>query len=480
MSMAAALICLIAAIALAPAGASAAPLRAHTTKSSPKRKLAYCTRKRRHHCRHRKVVHHPAAPALRPLPGGITGELGSTGAPVPGQIGVPGAETPASRLAAPELSVSGGTLHWRAVAGISAYEVVTRVPGQPARYSTVSTTSLTPAPVPGQTVKYSVRTNATGSAWAPDVSISFTAFQPGMNAGWVYTGQMDTQAVPKMGAKVVRVNFPIEWTAAQLKPTIAGYAAMGVRVAPLASFDGRIPSSAEARALGTWAKAYGPGGTFWAGRTDGNLAIETIEFGNETSGGYQYGDGAGAPSYMARARAYATLLKEAAQAISATGVPVGMLAVSEDWTGDWMKEMFAAVPNFGSYVGGWISHPYGTGWKLKLENIVKQAAEHGAPASIPIDVTEWGVASDNGRCLNDNYGYNACMTYQEAGETLRSVTAGIRSLLGARLGLFLFYQARDQAVSGASTEREGYFGLLQHALQTKGGYTSAAQEVLKG
>ena len=474
--------CLLAALAFAAAQSPAAVLRVHTAKRSATHKpLPYCTRKRRHHCRHRRAAHHPLAPAAGvALPGAIGGQIGSTGAPGAGTIGVPGPETPSSRLAAPELTVSGGTLHWRAVAGVSAYEVVTRVPGQSARFSTVSTNSFTPTPVPGVTVKYSVRTDVAGSSWAPDVSISFQAFQPGMNAGWVYTGQLDTQAVSKLGARVVRVNFPIEWTAAQLKPTIAGYASMGVRVAPLASFDGRIPSSAEARALASWAKAYGPGGTFWAGQSDGNLAIQTIEFGNETSGGYQYGDGAGAPSYMARARAYATLIKEAAQAISATGIPVGMLAVSEDWTGDWMKEMFAAVPNLGSYIGGWVSHPYGTQWKYKLENIIKQSAEHGASSSLPIDITEWGVASDNGRCLSENYGYNPCMSYQEAAETLRSVTGAIRSYLGPRLGLYLFYQARDQAVSGASTEREGYFGLLQHALQLKGAYTTAAQEVLKG
>jgi hypothetical protein len=181
---------------------------------------------------------------------------------------------------------------------------------------------------------------------------------------------------------------------------------------------------------------------------------------------------------MARARAYATLIKQAAQAIAATGIPVGMLAVSEDWTGDWMQKMFAAVPNLGSAVAGWVSHPYGTTWKYKLENIIKQSAEHGAPSSIPIDVTEWGIASDNGRCLSENYGYSPCMTCQQAAETLRSVTGEIRAMLGGRLALFLFYQARAQAQPGASTEREGYFGLLQHELGSKGAYTAAAQEVL--
>jgi hypothetical protein len=381
---------------------------------------------------------------------------------------------------APVLTVHGHTLSWNAIAGARAYELLTRVPGHVDRSTVLTTTSTTPQAVPGAAVGYSVRAVLEASAWAPEVTITYSTFQPGINAGWVYQGQLDTQVVTRLAARTVRVNFPIEWTVAQLAPTIAGYAALGVQVAPLASFDGRIPSSAEARNLASWARAYGPGGTYWAGRADGALAIQTIEFGNETSGGYQYGDEAGAPSYMARARDYATRIREAAQAISATGASVGMLAVSEDWTGDWMQAMFAAVPNLGSYVAGWVSHPYGTEWRKKLEYIVSQSALHGAPASIPIEITEWGVSSDNGRCLAENYGYNPCMSYTQAGATLRTTVSEIRALLGNRLGLFLFYQARDQKPSGTSTEREAYFGLLQHELQPKGEYTQRAKEVLAG
>ena len=405
------------------------------------------------------------APVLPSVPG--SGSESPTSTPPPGPAG-------------PAVSATGDLLSWNAIAGAGSYVVASRVPGQAETESVVSETSFSPPVVQGATVSYSVRANVEGGAWSAPVAISFPAFQPGINAGWIYNGQLDEQAVATLGAKVVRVNFPIEWTTSELKPTIAGYAALGVRVAPLASFDGRIPTAAEAKDLASWAKAYGPGGTFWKGRSDGALAIQTIEFGNETSGGYQYGDGAGEPSYMQRARDYAVLVKEAAQAISAAGMNVGMLAVSEDWTGDWMKEMFSAVPNLGKYVAGWVSHPYGTEWKLKLENIIKQTASHGAPSSIPIDITEWGVSTDNGRCLSENYGYTPCMTYQQAAETLRSVLAEMRQLLGKRLGLFLIYQARDQSPSGTSTERESYFGVMQHELQPKGAYTKAAEEVLGG
>jgi hypothetical protein len=308
-------------------------------------------------------------------------------------------------------------------------------------------------------------------------SVSGSAtFQPGLNSGTNLT--TDVAGATTLGAKLVRIEFAIETPASQLQNTIAGYAAKGIRVAPLAGFYGTIPTAAQAKNLATWAKTYGPGGTFWAGRSDGALAIRTIEFGNETSYGYQYGDGAGAASYTARAQTYAVRVKEAAEAISATGVDVGVLAQADDWTGDWVNAMYSAVPNLDDYVAGWTIHPYGTNWQSRIQDLISQTAAHGAPSSIPIDITEWGVATDNGNCLNDNYGMNKCMSYSEAGANVTSTAAAMRLKLGGRLNMFMLYQVRDQSTSGSSTEREAYFGALQQNLQPKGAYTAAVQGLL--
>jgi hypothetical protein len=301
-------------------------------------------------------------------------------------------------------------------------------------------------------------------------------FQPGLNSGTNMA--TDVAGATTLGAKLVRIEFGIETPASVLQTAIAGYAAKGIRVAPLAGFYGTMPTAAQAKNVASWAKAYGPGGTFWAGRSDGALAIRTIEFGNETSYGYQYGDGAGAASYTARAQTYAVRVKEAAEAISATGVDVGVLAQADDWTGDWVNAMYSAVPNLDDYVAGWTIHPYGTNWQSRLQDLVTQTAAHGAPSSIPIDITEWGVATDNGDCLNDNYGLNKCMSYAEAGATVTSTEAAMRAKLGSRLGMFMLYQVRDQASSGTSNEREAYFGALQQNLQPKGAYTTAVQSLL--
>ena len=419
----------------------------------------------------------------------------------PAPVPTPPAGPPAEELnlkAAPALHVSGQTLTWNLVANVSAYILETKVPGQPEAFTAVSGTSTTPPAVPGKTVTYTVRTAVDGSAWAPTVTITYPAapapkepapapketsfsvlgsegFEPGINSG---TNPQDFTGATMLGAKVVRISLAIGAPASALEYAVANYAAKGIRVAPLASFYGRIPTPAEAKNLASWAAMFGPGGTFWAKRSDGNLAIQTIEFGNETSYGYQYGDSAGSPSYQARAQTYAVRLKEAAEAIGTTGVKVGVLAVADDASGNWMNGMFQAVPNLGNYVSGWVTHPYGTYGKTKLLGVLTQAAAHGAPSNIPIDITEWGLSTDNGVCVAENYGYNPCMSYTEAAEQLKRSVTEIKTIVGSRLRMFLLYQVRDQQTAGASNEREAFFGLLQHEDQPKGAYTTAAQELL--
>jgi hypothetical protein len=420
----------------------------------------------------------------------------------PAPTPTPPAGPPAEELnlrAAPALHVSGQTLTWNLVAKVNAYILMTKVPGQPEAFTAVSGTSTTPPAVPGKTVSYSVRTAVDGSAWAPNVTITYPptppskeptpppskepnfsvtgteGFQPGINSG---TNPQDYTGTTILGAKIVRISMAIGAPASAWESTVSKYAAIGVRIAPLASFYGRVPSAAEAQNLASWAKEFGPGGTFWAKRSDGNLAFQTIEFGNETSYGYQYGDNAGTPSYQARAQSYAVRLKEAAEAIGATGIKVGLLAVADDPSGNWMNGMFQAVPNLGNYVSGWVTHPYGTSGKGKLMGVLSQTAAHGAPASIPIDITEWGISTDAGHCVYENYGFNPCMSYGEAAEQLKRSVAEIKSWAGKRLRLFLVYQIRDQQSSGATNDREAYFGLLQHEDQPKGAYTTAAQELL--
>ncbi|HEY3759755.1 MAG TPA: hypothetical protein VGL37_08330 [Solirubrobacteraceae bacterium] len=304
-----------------------------------------------------------------------------------------------------------------------------------------------------------------------------STFQPGINSGWDQT--YDVPGAAKLGAKLVRLDVNLGQTAQEMEPIVAAYAAQGIRVLPLVDFGGTMPTPEQAQSLAGWAKAFGPGGTFWANRTDGGLAIESIEFGNETSYSYQYSNDTAA-GYASRAQAYALRFAEAASAIRAVNPGVGLLAQGDAGNAGslWVENMFKAVPNLGQLVAGWTIHPYGPGWRARLEALMSETAAQGAPSSIPVDITEWGLSTDGSRCVSENYGWNACMNYGEAGEVLTRTIGEMHEVLGGRFGMLMLYQIRDQKQAGATNERESYFGALQHELQPKGSFTTAVEELL--
>jgi hypothetical protein len=308
-----------------------------------------------------------------------------------------------------------------------------------------------------------------------------TSFQTGVVSGSDLVNE--PRYVKGLAAKLVRVEFDIGRPAADLRSTVAAHAANGTRVLPQAGFKGRIPTVAEARNLRNWAREFGPGGTFWAGRADGALAVQQIEFGNETSYGYQYGDAWNKPSYVARARAYALRFRDAQKAIRAANPAVGLLAQAEDGgsgSANWVNGMFDAVPDLASRVAGWTVHPYGprARWEPKVDRLVAQTAARGAPATIPIWITEWGLASDDGRCLSDNYGWDRCMTYASAASALHQSVGEMRARYGSRLRAFLVYQGHDLRAPGASADREHYFGALRSDLGDKGAYAAEVRSLL--
>jgi hypothetical protein len=311
-------------------------------------------------------------------------------------------------------------------------------------------------------------------------------FTPGVVAG-AYD-QRSAKATRLLGARVVRVEFDIGTPVAALRHSVAAIARQGARPLLLAGFEGRIPTEAEARNLAGWAAEFGPGGRFWKHRRPARRRpVRLIEFGNETSGGYQYGDDSYTDrSYIGRAELYATRFAQAHAAIRRTHRPVGLLAQADDGgTGSpaWVDHMFAAVPHLDRMVAGWTVHPYGPEWrwKDKLHRLIRQTAAHGASRRIPIDVTEYGISSDDGAPLSDNYGWPVDETYAQAASSLRGAVAGMRSdpAIGPRLRLFMVYALYDQAPPRASNDREHYFGVLRHDLAPKGAYTTAVRRLFK-
>jgi hypothetical protein len=391
-----------------------------------------------------------------------------------------------STLTAPTMSTSGNTVSWTPISGVSSYVFVRKVPNQTPQYSIVNATSVTPPVVSGQTVNYGVRTNVTGSYWAKEVSITYPSsttttsststaidgpFQMGAVAGSAH--QYELSFLRALGVHTARIEFGIGTPASNLAADIDAYARAGIRPLLLATFWGRTPTTAEAQNLASWAKAYGPGGTFWAGKTyPSNTAVTRIEFGNETSYAYQFSDNSSG-AFAARAQSYAQRARDAVTAIRAANPNVGLLVQADNAQQgtSWVQNMFRAVPDLGSYAAGWTLHPYGPNWATRIDSTVNSTATAGSPAR-PIWVTEWGLSSDNGRCLSDNYGWSKCMTYAEAATTLHSVLGGMLTRYGSRLGAFFLYQAHDQYATGSSTGREAYFGALQSNGTAKGIYTT--------
>lgn len=434
-------------------------------------------------------------------------------------------EKPAEKVdtqAAPVLKLSKKALTWNKVGGVSTYVLMQRTAGQAAEYSAVSGSSFTPTPIPGATVYYSIRTAVDGSAWAPEVSMVFPAAvteEPAKSEKHEEkvtppkeesktppteettppvetersTGSFEMAMVPgslaetepgiikELGAHSVRMEFELSSPISELAKYVEEYARQGIRVMPLVGFESTFPSPTEVKVLASWAAEFGPGGTFWQGKSyPANVAMTTIEFGNETSYTYQWSDNSEG-AVASRAQTYATLFKEGYEAIHAANSHVGMLAQADDGdTGDsiWVDNMFKAVPNLGQIVAGWTVHPYGPEWATRIDALISQTQANGASSSIPIYVTEWGVASDNGRCLSDNYGWNKCMSYSEAAKVLGSAINGMIARYGSRLRAVYLYQAQDLSESGASTNRDEYFGALQYNGATKGAYTQEVHTLL--
>jgi hypothetical protein len=114
-----------------------------------------------------------------------------------------------SARVAPRLTVSGQTLTWTLVNRIDTYVLVRKVPGQADQYSVVSGTSITPPPVPGATVGYSVRTAVDGSAWASEQAITYPSASESTKASKETKGLEEVKA-PEEAETPLEVKAPEE------------------------------------------------------------------------------------------------------------------------------------------------------------------------------------------------------------------------------------------------------------------------------
>lgn len=289
----------------------------------------------------------------------------------------------------------------------------------------------------------------------------------------------------ELGSSTARLEFPIDTPVAEMIPIVREYARAGVRPLLLAGFQGRLPSGAEAEGLGRWAAAFGPGGTAWQdGAYPAGTAVTEIEFGNETNNPAQFdptppGDWYKSPRFLDRAAEYAVRAKQASIAIARGNGAVGTLLIADQYSGytTWVDAMFEAVPNLDAYADGWTAHPYGPQWHRSVDDLIAATRANGA-RNLPLWFTEWGLASDGGACLSDNFGWDPCMSFAEAAQALNSTIAEMGERYGDRLRSIYLYHAHDLRDPGATDDREAYFGALRLDKSRKGAYTTAVENLL--
>jgi hypothetical protein len=302
--------------------------------------------------------------------------------------------------AAPQLSVSGQTLNWNAVGGVSSYVLVRKVARAADKYTVVTGTSVTPTAIPGATARYSVRTDVDGSAWAPEVTIAYGSTPATKTTSPAPVTESSTPASASVGSTWVGVDAG-GW-GASYAPDIAG-AVSNVR---LDSASNIAPwTAAGLKVTEDMSGPYNSGGvsainaTEWAQKAvawyRANPSAAAIEVLNEP--GNQYiGWGANAGS-AANAAAYDRLLKivhEEFVANFGSNYPP-LLASYDGGEGPttWGEEMWAADPNVGSYINGITMHSYGGTSSRSASALGSRyhiEAAHSQHPGIPIYVTEVG------------------------------------------------------------------------------------------
>lgn len=285
----------------------------------------------------------------------------------------------------------------------------------------------------------------------------------------LHTGNrdIDYRATTSLKPRIVRVGgLSAGMSKTEIQNIADQYRAKGARIIALVDFNGAPPSEGDAKNIGSWAGVSG---------------VEAIEFGNEPwispmHGGYfpeTYDSANPSDPY----NIYATRYKIALQAVQSVNPAIPLIAVGDSANTNHRpaEKTFAAMKKIGVKPPAIQIHPYGPNYMNRLSDAKRDLANAGWP-DVPIWVTEVGIATDNGNALNDNYGWNTHMTYDEASATLTRVTTDL-----AREGVkrIIIYMGTDYRAPGASNEREWYFGLTKQDGTDKGVLTRKARQLFK-
>jgi hypothetical protein len=322
--------------------------------------------------------------------------------PVETPVEKPAEKPPVETQAAPTLHVSGQTISWSEVGGVSTYVLAIKAPGREEKYTEVSGTSVTPSAVPGVTVRYSLRTAVEGSAWSTEVAISYPAETPPPPPPAKESEKTEETQPGSLLTGPMWVGVDAGGWPSSFASDIAG-AASYVRLESPSSISGW--TAAGLKVIDDMAGPYNSGGvaavnaTEWAAKAvaevKANPQIAAIEVLNEP-GNQWIGWGSSAGD-AANAAAYDHLLKVVHEAFVANfGSDYPAILASYDGgegPTTWGQEMWAAEPNVGNYINGVTLHSYGgtsnrTHSALGDREQIEKA--HSQHPDMPIYITEVG------------------------------------------------------------------------------------------
>jgi hypothetical protein len=355
--------------------------------------------------------------------------------PVEEPVSEPPAEEPASENPlAPVISISGGTLRWAAVPGVTRYTLAIITSSSTTRvttYKVVKGTSYTPTPLPGQTVKYGLSASVPGVApWAKEVAVTYPPVTPteppqppepteppppAKPPAGVIIGTNDGAGWGKAAANVIQGGH-ITWDRVEIGTsttnTLASSLADGFKVlAIVGNTSNSTPLSQINPAQ--WALEV-------VAQIKANPGMSIAEAGNEV---YYKGS-------VVNPIQYGTMYLAAVTAMKAAGIHVPLLfnmwggysaakGFSSDTSGGgWLRDAVNAVPGLAAAIlaNGISTHPYGAlGENYLDDNGVGAVAAQEAVAKAtlgsvpPFYVTEFGY--DMNKC---GVTYGACSEAEQA------------------------------------------------------------------
>lgn len=303
------------------------------------------------------------------------------------------------------------------------------------------------------------------------------------------TLEIKTPAVITASSMAISIDCPPDWTAmttAALAATNAPYARLDYsRMTSLAAANAAFSA---VRGQGAFAIVMFPYATSASTITafcsaHGMGASDVVELGNETSYSYQTTN-ANLPSV---AQAYANYAAGVRNAFTSAGTRCQLVAQGDPAMRGttWIDNMFIAQPRLHTLVTGFSVHPYGPsgggagydGYNARLSGMISQLINKGAPSTTPIYITEYGIASDDGTSMvPDNYGWPVNLTYAQQSSNLIAAIRDIKARFRT-VRILSIFQAIDQAVHLADTDREHYFGVLKRDGSAKPVATAIRGEV---